>query len=212
LPCSRSFHSCTLAYKLCHSHDMGDTLSFCFFSFSLFFFDFYPPLFPLLLKQLANFTSTQHSLTRTSVQCLGNTQQATLDRIGTQKEEWVSKGNASYTLGDDHGLAAGVGVNGLAWMLRRCRRRAYGVEACNRDENHLKRRTKQQRKLPKRKCGEMLKWDGDSGAFGPDTPGPPETPVYNRRRLRCLAVVRPVRQFGRKSDPKTSNPRENQQN
>ena len=44
-------------------------------------------------------------------------------------EEWVSKGNASYTLGDDHGLAAGVGVNGLAWMSRRCRRRAYGAEA-----------------------------------------------------------------------------------
>ena len=99
---------------------MGDTL-FCFFSFSLFLFlifDFYPPLFPLLLKQLANFTSTQHSLTRTSVQCLGNTQQDTLDRIGTQREEWVSKGNASYTLGDDHGLAAGVGVKGLAWMSR----------------------------------------------------------------------------------------------
>ena len=91
------------------------------------------------------------------MQCLGNTQQATLDRIGTQKEEWVSKGNASYTLGDDHGLAAGVGVNGLAWMSRRCRRIAYGAEACIRDDNHLKRRTKQQRKLPKRKGGQTEK-------------------------------------------------------
>ena len=84
LPCSRSFHSCTLAYKLCHSHDMGDTL------FVSFFLILFLP-FSSLTQATCDFTSTQHSHSRTSVQCLGNTQQATLGRIGTQKEEGLAK-------------------------------------------------------------------------------------------------------------------------
>ena len=64
---------------------------------------------------------------------------------------------------ETHGLAAGVGIKGLAWMSRRCRRRADVAEACKRDEDHLKRRTKQQRKLPKRKRGKAGKSEEKGG-------------------------------------------------
>jgi len=52
---------------------------------------------------------------------------------------------------DDHGLAAGVGVNGLAWMSRRCRRRAYGAEACKRDENQQNEQPNNNGRLPNEK-------------------------------------------------------------
>ena len=50
----------------------------------------------LVLKQLLRLPQHTHSHTRSSAQCLGNTRKATLDRIDTQKEDWVSK-VARYT-------------------------------------------------------------------------------------------------------------------
>ena len=104
---------------------LGDTLFIFFLSF------------PILHKQLLMLPK-HNILTRTSVQCLGNTQQATLGRIGTQTEEWVSKGECKlYLMSMITDLRPGFGVKGLAWRSRRCRRRAIAVaEALDVDENH----------------------------------------------------------------------------
>ena len=108
----RSLLSHTLAYKL-ESLSFDGRHSFLFLFFS-FFFDF-PPFctHTLFLKQLLMLTQHTHSHTRSSAQCLGNTRRATLDRIDTQKEDWLAKLHGIPLKRESH-------TCGRGWSQRTC--------------------------------------------------------------------------------------------
>ena len=161
---------------------MGDTL-FWFCSFSLFFFLIFPPFctHTLFLKQLLMLPQHTHSHTRSSAQCLGNTRKATLDRIDTQKEDWVSK-VARYTFeackrwGCQRNCLELVAMSSKSSLMRKL----VVVTKITK-----KRDNKQQRNLPnekEKKSAEMGRTlrsahAGHSGSAGHSGRCAPDTPV-----------------------------------
>ena len=113
---------------------MGDTL-FDSFSFSLFFLILFLSPFcthTLFLKQLLRLPQHTHSHTRSSAQCLGNTRKATLDRIDTQKEDWISK-VARYTFGRRLSRVRSSPAASLVrpWAIAHCSGNGRGAGKCS---------------------------------------------------------------------------------